>query len=161
MILRAVAIAGMLSIAASAHAQSSSDARQTPPPRMMLSALLHVDSLSAQLLARVRSYLAASGAVTLVKERDVINTSIPDHPNGPPTLTDVREIARLVRATLFVEVSVELNPAGVEGVAIMGTPDRRSFQLDTLRTQTAWPLDSVARKLSDRVLSRVERYTHP
>ncbi|MBW8771564.1 MAG: hypothetical protein JF589_17560 [Gemmatimonadetes bacterium] len=160
MILRALAIAGMLSIAVPAHAQSSSDARQTPP-RIMLSALLHVDSLSAQLLARVRSYLAASGAVTLVNERDVINSSIPDHPDGPPTLADVREIARLVRATLFVEVSVELNPGGVEGVAIVGAPSGRPAQVDTLRTQTAWPLDSVARKLSERVLSRVQRYTHP
>ena len=151
----------MLSIAASAGAQSSSEARQTQPPRMMLSALLHVDSLSAQLLPRVRSYLAASGAVTLVHERDVINSSIPDHPNGPPTLADVRDIARLVRATLFVEVSVELNPGGVEGVAIVGVPSGRPAQVDTLRTQTAWPLDSVARKLSERVLSRLERYTHP
>ena len=67
MTLRAVAIGVLLASTAAAHAQSSTGTNATPP-RMMLSALLHTDSLSAQLLTRVRSYLAASSAVTLVSE---------------------------------------------------------------------------------------------
>jgi hypothetical protein len=161
MILRAVAIGAILASAGPARAQSSSGAGTTPLPRVMLSALLHTDSLSAQLLVRVRSYIAASKAVSLVPERDVITTSIADHPS-PPTLDDIREIAWLVRANVVVEVSAEPRPSGVEGVALLGTFDlKRRLLVDTLRTRGAWPLDSVAKALAERVLSRADRHVRP
>jgi hypothetical protein len=160
MIPRIIAISVMLA-SAPAHAQSASDAGAAHPLRVMLSALRHPELESRQLQARVRFYLESSKGLAFVPDRDVINTSIADHPDSVTTLEDLREVAFLVRAAVFVDVSAEADPAGLVCTALVGPPRRRPLQVDTLRTSGAQPLDSLAKALAAQIAPRLERYARP
>src|SRR5689334_13645066 len=104
---RAVAIGVMLAHSVLARAQSLSNTRPKGPPRIMVGALVQPDSLSVQLSDRVRAYLAASKAITLVREKDVF-ISIFSYPEArAPTLSELPGVAMLVAADVFVEVEAD------------------------------------------------------
>ena len=171
----AVAFGAMLVRSSPACAQSSSRVSPKGPPRVMVGSLVRPDSLSAELLARVRTELTASRAVTLVREQDVMQ-SIFDYPESrAPTLSDLPGVAMLVAADLFVEVEADPAPGGVRGRALMGpararavsstrsrsrmdAPDLNRLRVDTLRAPGATSLDSVAKALAVQILARANRY---
>jgi hypothetical protein len=175
-IFRAVAIGVMLAHSVPARAQSSSNANPDAPPRIMVGALVHPDTLSGKLLARVRAYLAASKAMTLVREKDVV-VAIFSYPEArAPTLAELPEVAMLVAADAFVEVEADPAPGGVGGVALMGsarartvsspqssrradTSDPNRLRVDTLRAPGAALLDSVAKALAVQIVARAGLYS--
>lgn len=129
----------------------------TRPPRLMIVGMRPPDTKAGErvaiLIRRDVGGRIARAKLHIVPDSDIWSAMSPGGPVDTVSLSDLGQLARIVRARAAVALSVESSSAGVVLHSLLLRVERTSMQVDTLDSVMASDEAKAARALGARLAS--------